>query len=299
MIKTAVIGASGFIGRHLWNAYRRVDPDTVGTCFSRTQNGLIPFDLRTPNLAALDLSRQGYRSVLISAAKPNVGYCEQNPEESRAVNVDGMKTLIRQIADAGMQVVFLSSDYVFDGMSGSYPDDALTNPCTEYGRQKQAIEQELPRVTDNYLILRLSKTYGVIKGDGTLLDEIASTLARGGVIRAAFDQFFSPTLVADLVKAVLKIQQLGLRGVFNVCSPQIASRFEVAESVARALGIREVVGDRLQKVSLHDLPGMSNRPLNTSLLPERLISVVGTTFTPLDVSVARVAEQWRGELAAI
>lgn len=290
VVKTAVVGASGFVGRHLWRAYRRVYPDCVGTAFSTRHPDFTLFDIRQPNLSALRLEENGYGAVLIASAKPNIAYCEQNRDAAHAVNVRGMLDLIRQVGRTRMQVIFLSSDYVFEGTAGGYSDEAVTRPTTEYGRQKVLVEKELPSLADNYLILRLSKIYGLEKGDRTLLDEIADRLVRNETIRAATDQGFCPTCVHDLVRAILAIQARGLRGVVNVCSPERWSRYDVACAVARAL---EVDPGRVRPVSLRDVPGMEGRPLDTSMTCPRLSREVGSSFTPLSVTVHQVAANWR------
>jgi len=293
MIKTAIIGGSGFVGGHLLRAFRRVHPDTIGTSFSRESDGLQPFDIREPNLASLNLPEQGYAAVLIAAANPNVGYCEQNEEASRAVNVRGTLELIRQTVALGMRPIFLSSDYVFDGQVGGHDDDAPTNPSTIYGRQKELVEQELPRLGDNYLIVRLSKIYGVEKGDGTLLDEIASSLAAGKTIRTARDQVFSPTYAQDLASAIMELLSRDVTGRINVCAPRAFCRHELAVDVARAMELDEgVIKRQIEPVSLHDLPGMANRPLNTSMTPSRLARIIELRFTPMENSLRRVAANW-------
>ena len=290
MVKTTIIGASGFIGRHLFKKYRETDPETVGTSFSRAGTDLQFFDIRHPDLGVLNLQNRGVRALLIASAKPNIGYCEQYKEEARVVNVLGMSELIRQAVQQGLQPIFISSDYVFDGRTGAYDDAAKTCPTTEYGRQKQAVENELPRLTDNYLILRLSKIYGTLKGDGTLLDEIASALVAGKKVCAATDQIFSPTHIDELVKAIIAIQSRGLRGTFNVCSSVGCSRYDVAIAMAKALGLPTSC---VTPVSLHDFPGMSGRPLNTSMRCARLTAELGQFFTPLQNRIDTVAAQWK------
>lgn len=287
--KTAVIGASGYVGGHLWNAYRARHPDCVGTGFSRAREELTHFDIRNPQLDALRLEDSGHEAVLISSAKPNIGYCDQQPEESYAVNVRGMLDLMRHIARTSMQIIFLSSDYAFEG-HGDHDDNSPTRPTTEYGRQKVAVEQALPELTDNYLILRLSKIYGVRKGDNTLLDEVAAGLAAGREMKVARDQIFCPTHVDDLTAAIHGIQKKGLRGTLNVCSPERWSRCDVATRLAAAM---QCDPQLLKTISLHDLPGMASRPLNTSMLCTRLTNEVGSVFRGLEESIAEVAANWR------
>lgn len=293
MVKTIIIGASGFIGRRLFQKYREAAPETIGTRFSRGGPDLKPFDICRPDLASLVPKDAEVRAVLIASAKPNIGYCEQHKEEAYAVNVQGTLALIRQAAQLGLQPIFLSTDYVFEGTSGGYGDEASTCPTTEYGRQKQAVENEIPQITDNYLILRLSKIYGTEKGDGTLLDEIAQALAAGKEVRAATDQIFCPTHVDDLVSAIMAIQSAGLRGTLNVCAPAGVSRYAVAAAIAQALGLP---ASRVAPVALHALPGMSGRPLNTSMTCQRLTAKIGTVFSPLSNAIESVAAQWKSTL---
>lgn len=288
MVKTTIIGASGFIGRHLFKKYRETYPDTIGTSFSTVNSDLKTLNVAHPDLRITD--QVGVRAVVIAAANPNIGYCETHRDEAFAVNVRGMLELIRQAVERGIQPIFLSSDYVFDGNVGGYDDEASTNPSTEYGRQKQAVENELPRLTNNYLIVRLSKIYGTQKGDGTLLDEIACALLAGKEVRAATDQIFSPTHVNDLVNAVVAIQGRGLRGTVNVSASTSLSRYEVAVAIAQALALPP---SRVTPVSLHDLPGMAGRPLNTSLKCSRLTTEVGAVFQPLETSIESVVTQWK------
>lgn len=294
MVKTAVIGASGFVGRHLCSAYRRHFPDTVGTTFTTSREDLTLFDLRQPALDLLRLEQTGHRAVLIASAKPNIEFCEREKEAAYAVNVRGTIELIRQISRTSMQAIFLSSDYVFEGLTGNYDDYHETNPTTEYGRHKVAVEKALPELTDNYLILRLSKMFGVVKGDRTLLDDIAGTLAGGAHIRAASDQFFCPTHIEDLTRAIDAIQDRGVRGVMNVCGPEPCSRYQVACAIAKAL---EIEPSRVENIHLHDIPSMAGRPLNTTMKCSRLAEEIGLHFHPLQSSIEQVARQWKAAMA--
>jgi dTDP-4-dehydrorhamnose reductase len=295
VVKTAVIGASGFVGRQVCQAYRQVYADAVGTAFSNAQNGLTHFDLRQPDLAALRLEESGHRAVLIASAKPNIDFCEREKEAAHAVNVSGTLSLIRQIAKSSMQVIFLSSDYVFDGRAGQYDDDAPTNPTTEYGRQKALVEHELPALTDNYLILRLSKMFGLEKGDRTLLDDLASSLAAGRRVRVARDQIFCPTYIGDLVTAIQAIQDLGLTGTLNLCNPASWSRLGVAQALAETMGADSSL---VEPVNLHDVPAMAGRPLNTSMQISRFRREVGGSFQPLASSIHQAARNWMPDTAA-
>lgn len=288
-VKTAVVGASGYLGRRFLRVYRQAHPDCVGTAFSAGLPDLRSFDIRRPDLTTLQLEETGHRAVLIASAKSNVAFCDREKEAAYAVNVKGTLELVRQIGRTSMQLIFLSSDYVFDGRTGSYDDCAELNPTTEYGRHKAIVEKEIPSLSDNYLILRLSKIFGIQKGEGTLLDEIAGNLAGGRRVLAARDQVFCPTYVEELIPIVLTIQSRDLRGVMNVCSPEAWSRCDMAIRMASAMRVDPGL---VEPILLHDLPGMASRPLNISMVCSRLSREVGGTFTPLENCIEQLAANW-------
>jgi dTDP-4-dehydrorhamnose reductase len=288
-MKTAVIGASGYIGGHLWRSYRSVYPDCVGTTFSTDNPSLVRFDIRQPNLDVLRLEETGHEAVLIAAAKPNIAYCEQYRDAAFQTNVKGMLELARQIGRTRMQVIFLSSDYVFEGKAGPHDDDHEVRPTTEYGRQKAEVERQLPFLAAKYLVLRLSKVYGVQKGDRTLLDEMAGLLAAGKEVRAARDQVFCPTYVGDLIPVAHAIQNRGWVGTVNLCNPERWTRYDVAFALAQAM---QVDHSLVRSISLHDIPGMAGRPLDTSMMSSRLARELQPHFTPLQRHIDCTARLW-------
>jgi dTDP-4-dehydrorhamnose reductase len=289
-LKTAVIGASGYVGRFLWRSYAAEFPGAVGTSFSCKEPGLVTFDIRKPELDLLQLENSGHAAVLISAAKPNIDFCQREREAALAVNVTGTLELIRQIAATAMQVIFISSDYVFHGDRGAYTEASSPLPTTEYGRQKALVEKEIPNITDNYLILRLSKVFGLVRGDRTLLDDLASNLVEGKKLRVAQDQFFCPTYVGDVVNALHSIQARGLRGLVNLCSPEVWSRHQIAMAMRAGLA---AAPELIEAINLHDIPAMSGRPLDTSMHCSPQLTEVGFQFTPLTQCLDRVMANYR------
>ncbi|MEC4805594.1 MAG: SDR family oxidoreductase [Jaaginema sp. PMC 1079.18] len=287
MIKTAIIGASGYIGWNLLEAYRKEFPDCIGTTFSKNLPSLHPFDVRRPNLAALRLAETGHEAVLIASAKPNIVYCDNNPQLAYEVNVKGTLELVRQIEDIGLSVIFLSTDYVFEGVAAPYKDSDKPQPTTEYGRQKLTVETALPNLASNHLILRLSKIYGTKKGDRTLLNEISSKFVSGAEMQMATDQLFCPTHINDIIEVIHGLQALGNNGLFNLCNPQGISRYEIAMLIADAMKADK---NLVHPVSLHDLPTMQSRPLDTRMYPSNIVMDIKPRFISIQQSVLQVAK---------
>ncbi|MDD5593260.1 MAG: sugar nucleotide-binding protein [Candidatus Margulisbacteria bacterium] len=287
--KSAIIGATGFIGSAFFEAYRKSNSDFTATSRRGGPGGLSKLDLLSPDISGLKLSRTGHKDALILAAVAGIDRCEIEPA-ARKINVDGTRDLIKQLVAEGIKPVFFSSDYVFDGAAGNYPDDAITRPITEYGRQKAEIEAFLKeKAQGNYLIIRLSKVFGLKKGDNTLLDEMAGIMSRDGEVRAAYDQIFCPTLVRDVVGAVARLQARDCRGIYNVCFPEKWSRCDLAQALAQKLSFDV---SRIRKVSLDEIGFKARRPKNTSLIPRKLLAEIDFKFTPMAECLERVAENW-------
>ena len=157
MIKTAVIGASGFIGSHLIANYRSQYPDCVGTSFSKNVNNLLKFDIKNPKIEPLNLEKTGHKAVIITSYKVNTSYCENEQDKAYEVNVSGVLKLIKNLSQTSLKIIFLSSEHIFDGIQGKYGDDHPGVPNTVYGKHKKIIEDEIKSLTDNFLVLRLSK----------------------------------------------------------------------------------------------------------------------------------------------
>ena len=290
MIKTAIIGANGFIGSHLISKYRSKYPDCIGTSFSNDVKNLLKFDLRNPNIKPLDLERTGHKAVIITSYKPNILYCENEPRKAHEVNVEGMLQLIKNLSQTSLKIIFLSSDYVFDGTQGKYRDDHPRAPNTTYGKLKKIIEDEIKSLTDNFLVLRLSKMYSLTKGDKTILDEVANLLDQKKEVLAASDQYFNPTFIDDLVKAIIDIQEKDLKGYINVCAPEIWSRFEMHIQLAQ---IMEKNINLIKKINLYDIPFMKGRPLNTSMVCNRLNQKTQSKFISLKDAMKKVASNYK------
>ncbi len=286
-MKTAIIGASSYIGKNLIDFYRLRYPDCVGTYFKNKKNlKNIFFDLKNSNINNLKLYERGHKSVIISAAIPNIDFCEKNPNLSYKINVEGTLKAINELVKTPIKIIFLSSDYVFDGKKGSYSESDITNPSTNYGKQKKKVEDEIINLSDKVIILRLSKVYGLKKGDGTLLDEAANLLSKKKYISAALDQFFCPIFIDDLVKIIDVVQNNEIFGKLNVCSDEVWSRYNLILKLAEEMKINK---DYIKKINLHDFSNFNNRPLNTSMINKKLHKFINFKFFSMAEAVKKIA----------
>jgi dTDP-4-dehydrorhamnose reductase len=278
--KTFVFGCTGFVGKALLNALRVLYPDTNGSS-SKNSGSYYYVNFLEPDISHLKLADQGYTSAVICSAVTSVEQCELDSDLSSKINVDGTLEIIRQLHDQGIKPVFLSSDYVFDGQTGNYPDTSAVNPVNLYGKQKVIVESTMPSLCGNeYLILRLSKLYS-IESD-SFLQPIIDNLLLGKQIHAAYDQIFSPTLIDDIIRALFLLLQDNYNGIFNVCAPDALSRYDIIMQIAHACNVST---ETIKKISIDDIGELFRRPHNTSMVCDRLTSVVTFPFSTFDSTI--------------
>ena len=285
--KTAVIGANSLAGRYFLKAYNLIYPDSIGTYHNGNEPHL---DLFKPEIASLKLKKAGYTDVIIAAAITNIGKCEREKEYTYARNVKGMLELIRQLARDNLKPIFLSSNWVFDGIKGGYDENSATNPVNEYGNQKVEVEELMPEICKgNYLIIRLSKIITACKGSKSFLGEIASHLLSGEKVWAAVDQVFCPTLVNDIVKAVIKLQAVNATGIIHVCSPEVWSKFDLAREIALACKVDK---NMVKPIKLDELGDDICRPKHTNMVCRRLHEITLVKFESVSACIQQVANSY-------
>lgn len=288
---TVIIGAKGFIGSALWNTYNEANRGCRGTARRPDATDLLHYDLVQAPPQQLDRLDERIREAVIMAAVSRINACEADPAGTRRINVDGIVNCVTWLWQRGIRPLFISTDYVFDGRDGAYREDDPTNPITEYGRQKRAAEEAVLAITEGRgTVLRLSKIYSAQAGDGSLLDEMTATLARGAVIRAAVDQTFCPLFRDDLIAMIRAIQVAGTQGVLHVCGDEAVSRYQLAQRVAARFGADAKL---VEPISLDDLSAGPIRPKNTSMCNQRLRAIYRAPLTPMETVIDQLTAAYR------
>ncbi len=186
-----------------------------------------------PVAIASSVDAVGPDVVIHCAAMTDVDRCERDPERARAVNATGTQNVARAAAAAGAHLVYVSTDYVFDGRSWRpYTETDEPNPISVYGATKLAGERACP---PEATVVRTSWLSGV--HGANFVTAILRLADSPGELRIVDDQRGSPTCTADLADALVALARDRRPGCFHVTNAGDASRYELArEVVARSGG---------------------------------------------------------------
>jgi dTDP-4-dehydrorhamnose reductase len=171
--------------------------------------------------------------IVLSAAYTDVDGCEGNPERAFAVNCDGAVNVAQAAKQASAKLLFLSSDYVFDGKKTSpYETGDPRNPQSVYGRTKAEAEGLLLELLPECCIARTSWLFGA--GGKCFPDTILKLAATRPVLDVVNDQRGCPTYTVDLARAIAELCRKSAKGIVHVTNAGDCSWFEFAREIVHA-----------------------------------------------------------------
>ena len=167
------------------------------------------------------------------AAYTAVDKAEQDEKTCYKVNVEGTKNITDASLAVGAKLVYLSTDYVFDGTKeGYYTEEDQVNPQSVYGKTKQLGEEEVKR-NPNHFIGRISWVFG-INGSNFIktmlgVSENLEKLGKPDEVRVVKDQIGSPTYTVDLSKVLVNMVQTDKYGTYNITNEGFCTWAEFTE----------------------------------------------------------------------
>jgi len=281
-----IAGASGFLGANILLAALDAGRDVVGT-FHGTPirgNGIptVVADLGAPNASRelLDSVRPDW--VINCAALADVDGCERDPEHARQINTELPRMLAASCREAGVRLLHVSTDSVFDGRRGNYEENDEPAPVNVYARTKlegeRAVLDELP----DALVVR-TNFFGVSPGERSgLADWVIRELAAGRRISGFTDVVFTPLLANELARVLFSMMDSGLSGLYHLGGSNGVSKFDFAVMLARELGLDETLID---PAKLADVELGAARSLDTSLCSSKVELALGERMASVDSSV--------------
>jgi dTDP-4-dehydrorhamnose reductase len=199
-------------------------------------------------------------TVINCAAYTDVDGAETDPGAARAVNADGA----HNVAAAAARVVYVSTDYVFDGRKdGAYVESDPVNPLSEYGRSKLAGERATLTASPQSLIVRTAWLFGA--GGRNFVTTMLRAGEERGEVSVVDDQVGCPTFTGHLAEALVGLAEGHGHGFMHVAGAGSCSWFEFARAIFERAGMDVDV----QPCTTDEFPRPAQRPANSVLASER------------------------------
>ena len=267
-----ILGGSSYVGRSL--SAELGHARTICTYNStHVENGVF-FNSLTMDLADVVRNPKRISHAVILLGDTNPETCAVDVQKSYALNVDSIKLIIKRLNEWHIKPIFVSSEFVFDGIKGNYVETDPVNPILTYGRQKVEIEEYLQGYCETHVIIRLAKVFGDRLGDGTLFTKWIDDIAENRTIRCAYDQSFSPIYLKDVVQVVIQLIEANCDGIFHLASTCAYSRVELLEILLKHVSKYVDVDVKIVQCSILDFDLQEKRPLNVSMVPYRLMQTI-------------------------
>jgi dTDP-4-dehydrorhamnose reductase len=255
-MRVTLFGASGLLGTEL---VQELKTDQLTALSSRDA------DLRD-HARVRDVIRDSRPDwILLSAAYTDVDGCESNRDLALAVNCEGAVRVAEAAREAGSRLMFLSTDYVFDGSKRlPYEIGDARNPTSVYGESKARAEERLLEILPEVCIARSSWLFG--QGGkcfpATIL-KLASTRPEISVVN---DQRGSPTFTRDLASALVRLCRASARGIVHVTNAGDCTWYDFASEIMRESG----KSTQVKPVTTAEFPRPARRPAYSVLSPDSL-----------------------------
>ncbi|KAJ5621052.1 NAD dependent epimerase/dehydratase family protein [Penicillium lagena] len=304
-----ITGASGLLGRQVFNVFQRSGVLVVGQGFSRaTPPTILKANLEQTDEIKRILDEVKPHIVIHCAANKSPDLCDKNPEQAHKVNVDATRCLAEECNSRGAFLVYISTDYVFPGVEGEapYEADAEPRPPNLYGQLKRDGELavlEATRDTGLGVVLRVPVLYGAARNNSesavnTLVDAVQkSSDPNAGVKMDDWAQRY-PTNTEDVARVCRDIVIKFLREkdklkelphILQFSSEDRMTKYEICEKLAHVMGVS--MEGMVRNQQGNDPNAGVQRPYDTHLSTKALVDL------GIDVRTTDFEAWWRQSLA--
>ena len=285
-MKLLITGATGLLGSKLVEDALANGHDVISLCNEHpiVRGDVLRVDLRRAEEVRKALVKTKPDAVIHTASITDVDLCERNPTLAMDTNGKATGTIAQACSELNSFLVYVSTDYVFDGLTGSYKEENRTNPINVYGSSKLLGEQLTSNLARDSCIARTSVIFGWGREyRPNFATWLLGKLLTGQNVQIINGQYASPTLNTCLARMLLEVTVKRITGILHVAGAERVNRYEFALRLAREFGYDP-------KLLVPTTPDSSNwyakRPNDSSLNVEKGIRL-------LDVKPCSVDEELR------
>ena len=285
-MKILITGSNGLLGQHLVKllldttahdiiATGKGDPRYV------VQNSRLHYyalDI-TDGMAVHSLFEKLLPDTIVHcAALTQADECELNPIKAWEINVTATRFIVEAAKKINAFLIFISTDFVFDGINGPYKETDTVNPVSYYGSTKVAAEKSVSESGLPYAIARTCLLYGniFVGTRNNVISWVKENLEQVNKIKVVSDQWRTPTFVEDLAKGILLIAEKKAVGLFHISGKDFLSPYDMAMASAAYLNLDASL---IEKVDASVFTQPAKRPVTTGFIIDKAKNELG--YEPL------------------
>lgn len=283
-----VTGSNGLLGQKLIGILKnREDIETWGTSRGASR---LPYTDGFQYYSA-DLTVEAEVDALLTTVQPDIlihtaamthaDICEADKEGCWRSNVTAVEYLVKCCEDQKVFLLYLSTDFVFDGKSGPYHEEDEPCPVNFYGWSKYAAEKIIRRSAIRWAIARTVLVYGIAHdmSRSNLILWVQKSLSEGKNIRVVSDQFRTPTLAEDLAHGCILIAEQEAEGIFHISGKDFLTPYEMALATAQFYSLDSSL---IAAATISDFSEPARRPPRTGFIIDKAINILG--YDPVSFS---------------
>ncbi|MBL0358981.1 MAG: SDR family oxidoreductase [Chitinophagaceae bacterium] len=282
-MKILITGSNGLLGQHLI----KLLIETTGHTILATGRGAsrLPFDVSdlydyfsldiTDGVAVNDFMLAHEPEMIIhAAAMTQPDECELHEVECWNVNVTATRFLLDAAKKINARFIYISTDFVFDGINGPYKETDIPGPVNYYGSSKLAAEKSVMESGLQWAIVRTVLVYGniLVGNRSNVISWVKENLITGKPIKVVSDQWRTPTYVEDLAKGILLVLEKNAAGIYHISGEEGMSPYDMAVATADYLHLDKSL---MTKVNAATFTQPAKRPLRTGFVIDKAKKELG------------------------
>jgi len=257
-IKVLVTGVKGQLGYDVVKRLNVLGIENIGV--DRTD-----FDITDKEQTEAYILNCKPDAVVHCAAYTAVDKAEEDQDLCYAINVDGTRYIVEACKKINAKMVYISTDYVFDGEgTEAQEEDKTTEPIDYYGYSKEQGELVVKELLEKYFIIRTSWVYG--KNGNNFVKTMLKLGQTKDEISVVNDQFGAPTYTPDLAVLICDMLQTTKYGTYHGVNEGYCSWYEFAVEIFKQVDINI----KVNSIPTSEYPTRAKRPLNSRLSKEML-----------------------------
>ena len=283
-MKFFITGGSGLLGERLATIANN-DYELVLSHNTNPTSNTVKCDITDKNEVEKTITENKPDVIIHCAAMTDVDLCEDKIDLAYKINSEGTQNITKASEKIGAKIIYVSTDFVFDGKKGYYSEEDEVNPLGIYAKSKYDGEIQVKKYSSNWAIARVSVLYGWHKKQN-FTTWVINQLRNNNPINIVTDQINSPTYADNAAEAIFEIAKQDKNGIFHTSGNDRINRFDFTKKIAEAFNLnKDLINPTTSKQFVQKAP----RPQDSSLNVNKVEKELGMTMETCDESLNRMA----------